>query len=60
MILNYLVVINGDGAPWITQCWEYFGYRGYFQLDRFHVAKELRAVFWSSSVESDEKETGLV
>lgn len=41
--LNDLVVINGDGAPWITQCREYFGHRGYFQLDRFHVAKELRA-----------------
>ncbi len=39
------VVINGDGAPWITACREYFGDRGYFQLDRFHVAREIRQLF---------------
>ncbi|WP_338135680.1 UPF0236 family transposase-like protein [Anoxybacillus flavithermus] len=36
------VVINGYGVPWITACREYFGDRGYFQLDRFHVAREIR------------------
>ncbi|GAA3891887.1 hypothetical protein GCM10022628_13480 [Anoxybacillus suryakundensis] len=39
------VVINGDGAPWITGCREYFGDRGYFQLDQFHVAREIRQLF---------------
>ncbi|MEK4873484.1 ISLre2 family transposase [Bacillus sp. FSL W8-0102] len=37
-----LLVINGDGAPWITACREYFKGRVCFQLDRFHVARELR------------------
>ncbi|MBE2941609.1 ISLre2 family transposase [Anoxybacillus flavithermus] len=36
------VVINGDGAAWITACREYFGKRAFFQLDRFHVAREIR------------------
>lgn len=36
------VVINGDGAAWITACREYFGERAFFQLDRFHVAREIR------------------
>ncbi|WP_329403927.1 MULTISPECIES: UPF0236 family transposase-like protein [Anoxybacillus] len=39
------VVINGYGVPWITACREYFGDRGYFQLDRFHVAREIRQLF---------------
>jgi hypothetical protein len=37
-----LLVINGDAASWITACREYFGKRVCFQLDRFHVARELR------------------
>ena len=37
-----LLVINGDGAPWITACREYFKGRVCFQFDRFHVARELR------------------
>ncbi|WP_231559879.1 ISLre2 family transposase [Geobacillus sp. FSL W8-0032] len=37
-----LLVINGDAASWITACREYFGKRACFQLDRFHVARELR------------------
>lgn len=36
------IVINGDGASWITACREYFGTRAFFQLDRFHVAREIR------------------
>ncbi len=39
------VVINGDGAEWITACREYFGKRVFFQLDRFHVAREIRECF---------------
>ncbi len=37
-----LLVINGDAASWITACREYVGKRACFQLDRFHVARELR------------------
>ncbi|GAD14308.1 conserved hypothetical protein [Geobacillus kaustophilus GBlys] len=37
-----LLIINGDAAPWIMACREYFGKRACFQLDRFHVARELR------------------
>ncbi|WP_237746949.1 ISLre2 family transposase [Geobacillus vulcani] len=37
-----LLVINGDAASWITACRTYFGKRACFQLDRFHVARELR------------------
>ncbi|MED4978959.1 ISLre2 family transposase, partial [Geobacillus stearothermophilus] len=37
-----LLIINGDAASWITACREYFGKRACFQLDRFHVARELR------------------
>jgi len=37
-----LLVINGDAAPRITACREHFGKRACFQLDRFHVARELR------------------
>jgi len=43
--LETLLVINGDGAPWITACQEYFGKRAFYSLDRFHVAKELRSLF---------------
>ncbi|EPZ38271.1 hypothetical protein JV16_02945 [Anoxybacillus ayderensis] len=39
------VVINGDGASWITACRDYFGKRGCFQLDRFHVARDIRQWF---------------
>jgi hypothetical protein len=39
------VVVNGDGAEWITACQEYFGKRVFFQLDRFHVAREISECF---------------
>ena len=41
--LHYLV-INGDGARWITTCQDYFK-NMFFVLDRFHVARDLRYVF---------------
>lgn len=39
------LIINGDGAPWITACRDYFRANGCFVLDRYHVARELRALF---------------
>lgn len=42
---NHYLVINGDGANWITACREHFGSRAFFTLDRFHVAKEIRTLF---------------
>ncbi|MBY0053098.1 ISLre2 family transposase [Brevibacillus agri] len=41
----HLLVINGDGANWITACREYFGGRAFFSIDRFHVAREIRRIF---------------
>ena len=39
-----LIVINGDGAPWIREGTSSFG-KSMYQYDRFHVAKELRESF---------------
>src|SRR5690554_5813498 len=39
------LVINGDGANWITTCRDYFKDRAFFSLDRFHVAREIRSLF---------------
>lgn len=39
------LVINGDGANWITACREHFKDRAFFSLDRFHVAKDIRSLF---------------
>lgn len=39
------LVINGDGAQWISACREYFGKRASFVIDRFHVAKDIRTIF---------------
>lgn len=39
------LVINGDGANWITACMDYFQDRAFFTLDRFHVAREIRSLF---------------
>ena len=41
--VHYLV-INGDGARWITACREHFK-NTFFVLDRFHVARDLRVIF---------------
>lgn len=40
----HLLVINGDGARWITACRDYFK-NMFFTLDRFHVARDLKYVF---------------
>lgn len=39
------LVINGDGAAWITACREYFGNRAFYTLDRYHVAREIQRLF---------------
>lgn len=39
------LVINGDGASWITACREHFRDRAFFSIDRFHVAREIRRLF---------------
>lgn len=39
------LVINGDGAHWITACREHFKGRAFFTIDRFHVAREIRRLF---------------
>ena len=41
---DHFQVINGDGAPWITACREYFK-NMFFALDRFHVARDLKLIF---------------
>lgn len=39
------LIINGDGANWITACRDYFGERAFFTIDRFHVAKSIKGLF---------------
>lgn len=38
------LVINGDGANWITACREHFKGRAFFTLDHFHVARDIRSL----------------
>src|SRR5690625_7974968 len=39
------LVINGDGAKWITSCREYFNHNATFVSDRFHVARDVKRTF---------------
>src|SRR5690625_2451622 len=39
------LVINGDGAKWITSCQEYFRKNATFVIDRFHVARDVQQIF---------------
>ncbi len=39
------LIINGDGANWITSCRDYFHKNIFFVIDRFHVARDLRTLF---------------
>ena len=39
------LVINGDGAPWITACREYFRHNMTFVIDRFHIARDVQRIF---------------
>lgn len=39
------LVMNGDGASWITACRDYFQDRATFVIDRFHVARDIQDIF---------------
>ena len=39
------LVINGDGAQWITSCRDYFQKNATFVIDRFHVARDIQRIF---------------
>ncbi len=39
------LVINGDGAKWITSCRDYFRSNATFVIDRFHVARDVQRLF---------------
>lgn len=43
--MKHRLVINGDGASWITACREHFNGRAFYSIDRFHVAREIRQLF---------------
>ena len=42
---KHYLIINGDGANWITSCRDYFHKNSFFVIDRFHVARDLRYLF---------------
>lgn len=42
---KHQLVINGDGAKWITSCQEYFRNNAIFVIDRFHVARDVQRLF---------------
>lgn len=39
------LVINGDGARWITSCRDYFQHNATFVIDRFHIARDVQRIF---------------
>lgn len=39
------LVINGDGAQWITACRDYFQKNATFVIDRFHIARDIQRIF---------------
>ena len=41
---RHQLVINGDGAKWITSCREYFR-NSTLVLDRFHIAQDIQRIF---------------
>ncbi|WP_347568873.1 ISLre2 family transposase [Evansella sp. AB-P1] len=43
--VKHHLVINGDGAPWITSCRDYFQQNATFVIDRFHIAREVQRIF---------------
>ena len=43
--LYHKLVINGDGAEWITSCREYFKNRAFYCIDRYHVAVQIQSIF---------------
>ena len=42
--VRHQLVINGDGAKWITSCREYFR-NATFVIDRFHIARDIQSIF---------------
>ena len=42
---KHQLVINGDGAKWITTCQDYFRNNAIFVIDRFHVARDVQRLF---------------
>ncbi|MEJ8778934.1 ISLre2 family transposase [Pseudogracilibacillus sp. ICA-222130] len=42
---KHQLVINGDGAKWITSCQDYFRNNAIFVIDRFHVARDVQRLF---------------
>src|SRR5699024_7379928 len=42
---RHSLVINGDGARWITSCRDYFQNNVIFTIDRFHIARDIRNIF---------------
>lgn len=41
---EHFLVINGDGAQWITACRDHFK-NAFFVIDRFHVARTVKQLF---------------
>lgn len=41
---EHFLIINGDGAQWITACRQHFK-NIFFTIDRFHVAQDIRRIF---------------
>lgn len=41
----HILIINGDGAGWITSCQEHFKKNAFFTIDRFHVARDVQSIF---------------
>jgi glycosyltransferase involved in cell wall biosynthesis len=39
------LVINGDGAKWISACRDYFQHNATFVIDRFHIARDIQRIF---------------
>lgn len=43
--MHHLLIINGDGAEWITACRDHFKTNAFYCMDRFHVARDIRSLF---------------
>lgn len=43
--IKHHLVINGDGAPWISACRDYFQHNATFVIDRFHIARDVQHIF---------------
>lgn len=43
--VDHHLVINRDGAKWITSCRNYFQHNAIFVIDRFHVVRDVQRLF---------------